>query len=257
MFLIRFYSNVAPKDETSSSHFRSRGMSCKRNHAAVVGYQVEILDGCQQFGPSPSNPRFCVVCGCHKGFHDVKTREMNLEQYGSNAMICNAERESGSLEEANRQLSEQQRKNSLECQFCSIPFDNRKDYLQHVIEFHPKEGQQVARADDAGSASNGIMDQFLRPSPEQKVQCTKCLKYFNESRMENHIRGRHLNTYDEQGLECDFCGKMFAQDKADSLLQHVIDTHSNDPQPYICLVCGFKTMAIGHSTRHKRSCEKK
>jgi hypothetical protein len=51
-------------------------MACQRNHLVKDKEAVQdsriLLDGCMKFEPKSENERYCLVCGCHKGFHVVE-----------------------------------------------------------------------------------------------------------------------------------------------------------------------------------------
>ena len=89
---------------------------------------------------------------------------------------------------------------------------------------------------------------------KRQIQCPTCLYcYSHEQGLEVHM----IHHLQDSQLECYFCSQIFPVANSVDLLEHMVDNHLNQHNPFSCTLCdqwfGSKAAQVRHYSRHRKS----
>lgn len=130
----------------------------------------------------------------------------------------------------------------FQCPACEKRFVNKSQRADHYKKIHENLRPFVCEfCAKSFKTKQILLDHLLRHTPQVRVKCEECGKFFqNEREMKRHQKRAHADQADNQVFQCTICG---AQSKnSQALNSHINFNHKMDPQRYQCEVCpkGFK-----------------
>lgn len=149
-----------------------------------------------------------------------------------------------------------QQEKKIKCDKCDLPFVTVEDWNQHIIKCHLDEtehsGEFQCQLCHSIFCIAKLLDLHHLITHNKKIlTCLYCKKTFSElSNLRRHEKSVHLgNTVvKKKKKHCPFCD---AWSEEGTLGDHVKQCHPNEPMPFLCEKCDYKTFTKSNLRMHQ------